>query len=88
MSAPLLGRIGGTRAGVWVIGNLISPFSALIIRMSGGRVTLTGKPVLLLTAIGRRSDSRERSRSCTSATTAISSSATSGRHGSIETRGR
>jgi deazaflavin-dependent oxidoreductase (nitroreductase family) len=51
----VLGRIGGTRAGVWMIGNLISPFQRWVIRTTGGRVTLTGKPVLLLTAIGRRS---------------------------------
>ena len=55
MSAPVLSRIGGTRAGVWLIGNVISPFQRWVIRTSGGRVTLTGKPVLLLTAIGRRS---------------------------------
>lgn len=48
-------RIGGTRAGVWVIGNLISPVQRWVIRTTGGRVTLTNKPVLLLTAIGRRS---------------------------------
>jgi deazaflavin-dependent oxidoreductase (nitroreductase family) len=44
---------------VWVIGNLISPFQRWVIRRTGGRVTLTSKPVLLLTAIGRRSG-RER----------------------------
>jgi deazaflavin-dependent oxidoreductase (nitroreductase family) len=55
MTAPSLSRIGGTRVGVWVIGNLISPFQRWVIRKTGGRVTLTGKPVLLLTAIGRRS---------------------------------
>ena len=55
MSAPLLSRIGSTRAGVWAIGNLISPLQSWVIRTTGGRVTLTRKPVLLLTAIGRRS---------------------------------
>jgi len=55
MNAPVLSRIGGTRAGVWVIGKLISPFQSWVIRTTGGRVTLTGKPVLLLTATGRRS---------------------------------
>jgi deazaflavin-dependent oxidoreductase (nitroreductase family) len=55
MSAPLLSSIGSTRAGVWLIGNLISPFQRWVIRTTRGRVTLTGKPVLLLTAIGRRS---------------------------------
>lgn len=48
-------RIGSTRAGVWVIGNLISPFQRWVIRTTRGRLTLTSKPVLLLTAIGRRS---------------------------------
>jgi F420H(2)-dependent quinone reductase len=55
MSTPVLSRIGGTRLGVWVIGNLISPFQRWVIRTTGGRVTLTSKPVLLLTAFGRRS---------------------------------
>jgi F420H(2)-dependent quinone reductase len=55
MTAPVLSRIGGTRAGVWVIGNLISPLQRRVIRTTGGRVTLTRKPVLLLTAVGRRS---------------------------------
>lgn len=48
-------RLGGTRVGVRVIGGLISPFQRWVIRTTRGRVTLTGKPVLLLTAIGRRS---------------------------------
>jgi deazaflavin-dependent oxidoreductase (nitroreductase family) len=48
-------RIGSTRAGIWVIGNLISPTQRWVIRKTGGRLTLTRKPVLLLTAIGRRS---------------------------------
>jgi F420H(2)-dependent quinone reductase len=48
-------RIGSTRAGIWVIGNLISPLQRWVIWKTGGRVTLTRKPVLLLTAIGRRS---------------------------------
>jgi deazaflavin-dependent oxidoreductase (nitroreductase family) len=55
MDAPLLSRIGGTRAGVWLIGKVISPFQRWVIRTSEGRVTLTSRPVLLLTAIGRRS---------------------------------
>ena len=55
MSAPVLDRIGSTRAGVWMIGSLISPFQRWVIRTTGGRVTLTSKPVLLLTTIGRRS---------------------------------
>jgi deazaflavin-dependent oxidoreductase (nitroreductase family) len=55
MSTAVLTRIGGTRAGVWAIGNLISPLQRWVIRTTAGRVTLTSKPVLLLTAIGRRS---------------------------------
>jgi F420H(2)-dependent quinone reductase len=55
MSAPVLSRISSTRAGVWMIGNLISPFQRWVIRTTRGRVTLTRKPVLLLTAVGRRS---------------------------------
>jgi F420H(2)-dependent quinone reductase len=53
--APVLSRMGSTRAGVWVIGKLISPFQRWVIRATGGRVTLTRKPLLLLTAVGRRS---------------------------------
>jgi deazaflavin-dependent oxidoreductase (nitroreductase family) len=55
LRAFAFGRFGSTRAGVWVIGNLISPFQRWAICKTGGRVTLTSKPVLLLTAIGRRS---------------------------------
>jgi F420H(2)-dependent quinone reductase len=51
----VFGRIGSTRAGVWVIGNLISPLQRWVLLTTGGRVTLTSKPVLLMTAIGRRS---------------------------------
>lgn len=51
----MLSRIGSTRVGVWLIGRLISPFQRWVIRTTGGRVTLTRKPMLLLTAIGRRS---------------------------------
>ena len=55
MSASVPSRIGSTRLGVWLIGKLISPVQRWVIRTTGGRVTLTRKPVLLLTAIGRRS---------------------------------
>jgi F420H(2)-dependent quinone reductase len=51
----VLSRIGATPAGTWVIGNVISPLQRRVILATGGRVSLTGKPVLLLTAIGRRS---------------------------------
>ena len=55
MSASVLSRVGSTQAGVWVIGKLISPLQSWVIRRTEGRLTLTTKPVLLLTAIGRRS---------------------------------
>lgn len=51
----MLGRIGQTRAGTWAIGSVISPFQRWVILATGGRVTLTSRPVLVLTAIGRRS---------------------------------
>ncbi len=51
----VLSKIGATRAGTWVIGNVISPLQRRVILATGGRVSLTGKPVLLLTTIGRRS---------------------------------
>jgi F420H(2)-dependent quinone reductase len=51
----VLNRIGATRAGTWLIGNVISPLQRRVIRATGGRVSLTSKPVLLLTTIGRRS---------------------------------
>ena len=50
-----LGTIGATRAGTWVIGNIISPLQRRLILATGGRISLTGRPVLLLTATGRRS---------------------------------
>jgi F420H(2)-dependent quinone reductase len=54
----VLDRIGSTRAGTRLIGNLISPLQCRIILATDGRVTLTRKPVLLLTAIGRRTGRR------------------------------
>jgi F420H(2)-dependent quinone reductase len=50
----VLDRIGATRAGTWLIGNVISPLQRRVILATGGRVSLTRKPVLLLTMIGRR----------------------------------
>jgi F420H(2)-dependent quinone reductase len=38
-----------------MIGKLISPLQRWVIRATGGRVSVTSKPVLLVTAIGRRS---------------------------------
>jgi deazaflavin-dependent oxidoreductase (nitroreductase family) len=54
----VLDRIGSTPAGTRLIGNLISPLQRRIILATDGRVTLTRKPVLLLTAIGRRTGRR------------------------------
>lgn len=48
-------RFGATRAGVWLIGKVISPLQRRVILATGGRITLTSMPVLLLTMIGRRS---------------------------------
>lgn len=52
----LLNTIGATRLGVWGIGHVVSPLQRRLALATGGRVSLTGKPpVLLLTASGRRS---------------------------------
>jgi deazaflavin-dependent oxidoreductase (nitroreductase family) len=51
----LLDALGSTRVGTWVIGNLMSPIQRRVILTTGGRVTLTTRPVLLLTMKGRRS---------------------------------
>jgi hypothetical protein len=48
MRAPVLSRIGGTRAGVWLIGNVVSPFQRWVIRTTEGRVTLTGRAIFVL----------------------------------------
>lgn len=48
-------KMASTRAGVWLIGKVISPIQRWIIVATGGRVSLTGMPVLLLTVKGRRS---------------------------------
>lgn len=48
-------RLGGTRAGVRVIGRVVSPVQRELYRRTGGRLSLTGRaPVLLLTTVGRR----------------------------------
>jgi F420H(2)-dependent quinone reductase len=52
----LLNRIGATRAGTWLIAHVVSPVQRRLLVATRGRVSLTGKrPVLLLTATGRRS---------------------------------
>jgi F420H(2)-dependent quinone reductase len=49
-------RLGGTRLGVLAIGRIVSPLQRKLYRMTGGRLSLTGRaPVLLLTTTGRRS---------------------------------
>lgn len=48
--------IGRTRAGVWLIGHVVSPLQRRLYRATGGRVSLLGRaPSLLLTTTGRRS---------------------------------
>jgi F420H(2)-dependent quinone reductase len=48
-------RIGGTHLGVLVIGRVVSPLQRWLYRLTGGRISLTGRaPVLLLTTTGRR----------------------------------
>ena len=52
----LANRLGATRPGTWAIGHVVSPLQRGLLVVTRGRVSLTGKrPVLLLTAIGRRS---------------------------------
>lgn len=52
----LLNRIGATRPGTWAIAHVVSPLQRRLLVATRGRVSLTGKrPVLLLTAAGRRS---------------------------------
>lgn len=51
----LVQRLGGTRAGVRVIGTVVSPLQRHLYRRTKGRLSLTGRaPVLLLTTVGRR----------------------------------
>ncbi|NKQ58629.1 nitroreductase family deazaflavin-dependent oxidoreductase [Amycolatopsis sp. K13G38] len=48
-------RLGSTRAGVLVIGRIVSPLQRQLLRRTGGRLSITGRaPVLLLTTTGRR----------------------------------
>jgi len=46
---------GGSRLGVFLVGRVVSPLQRRLYRVSGGRVSLTGRaPVLLLTTTGRK----------------------------------
>lgn len=48
-------HLGGTRAGVLVIGRVVSPLQRELYRRTAGKLSLTGRaPVLLLTTTGRR----------------------------------
>ena len=52
----LLNKLGATRPGTWAIAHVVSPLQRRLLVATRGRVSLTGKrPVLLLTATGRRS---------------------------------
>lgn len=51
----LVRRAGSSRAGVRIIGRVVSPVQRWLYRLSGGRVSLTGRaPILLLTTTGRK----------------------------------
>lgn len=46
---------GGSRVGVLLIGRIVSPLQRSLYRLTGGRISLTGRaPVLLLTTTGRK----------------------------------
>lgn len=48
-------RAGGSRLGVTLIGRVVSPLQRWIYKLTGGRLSLTGRaPVLLLTTRGRK----------------------------------
>ena len=48
-------RLRATPATTWLIGHVVSPLQRWLLRVTGGRISLTGRaPVLLLTTIGRR----------------------------------
>jgi deazaflavin-dependent oxidoreductase (nitroreductase family) len=56
--ATFFRRLGGTRLGVWLIKRVVSPLDKWLLRRSGGRRVLLGKPLaptLLLTTRGRQS---------------------------------
>jgi deazaflavin-dependent oxidoreductase (nitroreductase family) len=48
--------MGATRAGTWAIAHVVSPLQRRLLVATRGRLSITGsRPVLLLTATGRRS---------------------------------
>ena len=48
-------KAGSSRAGVFIIGRVVSPGQRWLYRASGGRISLTGRaPALLLTTTGRK----------------------------------
>ncbi len=57
----MIKQVGGTRIGVWVIKHVVAPLDRVLYRLTGGRLSSTGRPVgpiLLLTTLGRRSGKR------------------------------
>ena len=55
----LVQRLGGTRLGTRAIRNVVAPLQLSLHRLTGGRLSLTGRsPVLLLTTTGRRTGRR------------------------------
>jgi deazaflavin-dependent oxidoreductase (nitroreductase family) len=51
----LVQRLGGTRCGVWAIKHVVAPLQLSLHRLTGGRLSLTGRaPVVMLTTTGRR----------------------------------
>lgn len=58
MQQTVLQRLGGTRAGVWLIKHVVAPLDKWLYRRSGGERVLLGHPpapLLLLTTRGRKS---------------------------------
>ncbi len=50
-------RLGSTRPGVWTIKHVVSPLDRRLYRLTGGRISTSGRaeaPVLLLTTTGRK----------------------------------
>lgn len=50
-------RLGATRPGVWTIKHIVSPLDRRLYRLTGGRISTSGRaeaPILLLTTTGRK----------------------------------
>ncbi|UCG25394.1 MAG: nitroreductase family deazaflavin-dependent oxidoreductase [Chloroflexota bacterium] len=50
-------RLGATRPGVWAIKHIVSPLDRWLYRLTGGRISISGRPavpILLLTTTGRK----------------------------------